>query len=82
MSNMLLMMPSYVETDDQLRSIEEIKRDIRILIPWIDFWLGMLVLGKAEGLQCVQHLRLSMILKQVIISSSDDGLAQQHYTNF
>ena len=43
----------YVETDDQLRSIEEIKRDMQDSHPMDRlFWLEMLVLGRLR-LQCV-----------------------------
>ncbi len=36
----------YIETDDQLRSIEEIKKIWNRIVRWTDCWLETSVLGK------------------------------------
>lgn len=46
----------YIETDDQLRSIEEIKKIWNRIVRWTDCWLETSVLGKQRSL-CEQLLR-------------------------
>ncbi len=61
-------------------SIEKSKKDMQDSHPMDRLWLEMLVFGRAWGLQYVTKAVNDH--KQVVVPSSDDGLAQQHYTNF
>lgn len=71
----------YVETDDQLRSIEEIKRDMQASQPMDRLLVGDVGFGKTEVAMRAAFKAVNDH-KQVIILVPTTVLAQQHYTNF
>lgn len=71
----------YVETDDQLRSIEEIKRDMQASQPMDRLLVGDVGFGKTEVAMRAAFKAVNDH-KQVVILVSTTVLAQQHYTNF
>lgn len=71
----------YVETDDQLRSIEEIKRDMQASQPMDRLLVGDVGFGKTEVAMRVAFKAVNDH-KQVVILVPTTVLAQQHYTNF
>lgn len=72
---------SYVETDDQLRSIEEIKRDMQASQPMDRLLVGDVGFGKTEVAMRAAFKAINDH-KQVVILVPTTVLAQQHYTNF
>lgn len=71
----------YVETDDQLRSIEEIKRDMQASQPMDRLLVGDVGFGKTEVAMRATFKAVNDH-KQVVILVPTTVLAQQHYTNF
>lgn len=71
----------YVETDDQLRSIEEIKRDMQASQPMDRILVGDVGFGKTEVAMRAAFKAVNDH-KQVVILVPTTVLAQQHYTNF
>ncbi|HGJ7126874.1 TPA: transcription-repair coupling factor [Streptococcus pneumoniae] len=71
----------YVETDDQLRSIEEIKRDMQTSQPMDRLLVGDVGFGKTEVAMRAAFKAVNDH-KQVVILVPTTVLAQQHYTNF
>ncbi|HET0841038.1 TPA: transcription-repair coupling factor [Streptococcus pneumoniae] len=71
----------YVETDDQLRSIEEIKRDMQASQPMDRLLVGDVGFGKTE-VSMRAAFKAVNDHKQVVILVPTTVLAQQHYTNF
>ncbi|HGV3392228.1 TPA: transcription-repair coupling factor [Streptococcus pneumoniae] len=71
----------YVETDDQLRSIEEIKRDMQASHPMDRLLVGDVGFGKTEVAMRAAFKAVNDH-KQVVILVPTTVLAQQHYTNF
>ncbi|HGL8430460.1 TPA: transcription-repair coupling factor [Streptococcus pneumoniae] len=71
----------YVETDDQLRSIEEIKRDMQASQPMDRLLVGDVRFGKTEVAMRAAFKAVNDH-KQVVILVPTTVLAQQHYTNF
>ncbi|BDS59622.1 transcription-repair coupling factor [Streptococcus pneumoniae] len=71
----------YVETDDQLRSIEEIKRDMQASQPMDRLLVGDVGFGKTEVAMRAAFKSVNDH-KQVVILVPTTVLAQQHYTNF
>ncbi|HEV6660355.1 TPA: transcription-repair coupling factor [Streptococcus pneumoniae] len=71
----------YVETDDQLRSIEEIKRDMQASQPMDRLLVGDVGFGKTEVTMRAAFKAVNDH-KQVVILVPTTVLAQQHYTNF
>lgn len=71
----------YVETDDQLRSIEEIKRDMQASQPMDRLLVGDIGFGKTEVAMRAAFKAVNDH-KQVVILVPTTVLAQQHYTNF
>lgn len=71
----------YVETDDQLRSIEEIKRDMQASQPMDRLLVGDVGFGKTEVAMRAAFKAVNDH-KQVVILAPTTVLAQQHYTNF
>lgn len=71
----------YVETDDQLRSIEEIKRDMQDSQPMDRLLVGDVGFGKTEVAMRAAFKAVNDH-KQVVILVPTTVLAQQHYTNF
>ncbi|HGK9162505.1 TPA: transcription-repair coupling factor [Streptococcus pneumoniae] len=71
----------YVETDDQLRSIEEIKRDMQASQPMDRLLVGDVGFGKTEVAMRAAFKAVNEH-KQVVILVPTTVLAQQHYTNF
>ncbi|VSS11563.1 transcription-repair coupling factor [Streptococcus pneumoniae] len=71
----------YVETDDQLRSIEEIKRDMQASQPMDRLLVGDVGFGKTE-VAMRSAFKAVNDHKQVVILVPTTVLAQQHYTNF
>ncbi|MDS4833556.1 transcription-repair coupling factor [Streptococcus pneumoniae] len=71
----------YVETDDQLRSIEEIKRDMQSSQPMDRLLVGDVGFGKTEVAMRAAFKAVNDH-KQVVILVPTTVLAQQHYTNF
>ncbi|HEW0361969.1 TPA: transcription-repair coupling factor [Streptococcus pneumoniae] len=71
----------YVETDDQLRSIEEIKRDMQASQPMDRLLVGDVGFGKTEVAMRTAFKAVNDH-KQVVILVPTTVLAQQHYTNF
>ncbi|HHA8095062.1 TPA: transcription-repair coupling factor [Streptococcus pneumoniae] len=71
----------YVETDDQLRSIEEIKRDMQASQPMDRLLVGDVGFGKTE-VAMRAAFKVVNDHKQVVILVPTTVLAQQHYTNF
>ncbi|EOB28036.1 transcription-repair coupling factor [Streptococcus pneumoniae 357] len=71
----------YVEKDDQLRSIEEIKRDMQASQPMDRLLVGDVGFGKTEVAMRAAFKAVNDH-KQVVILVPTTVLAQQHYTNF
>ena len=71
----------YVETDDQLRSIQEIKKDMESDRPMDRLLVGDVGFGKTE-VAMRAAFRAVNDHKQVAILVPTTVLAQQHYTNF
>ena len=71
----------YVETDDQLRSIEEIKRDMQNSQPMDRLLVGDVGFGKTEVAMRAAFKAVNDH-KQVVVLVPTTVLAQQHYTNF
>lgn len=71
----------YVETDDQLRSIEEIKRDMQASQPMDRLLVGDVGFGKTEVAMRAAFKAVNDH-KQVVILVPTTVSAQQHYTNF
>ncbi|CVO57829.1 transcription-repair coupling factor [Streptococcus pneumoniae] len=71
----------YVETDDQLRSIEEIKRDMQASQPMDRLLVGDVGFGKTEVAMRAAFKAVNDH-KQVVILVPTTVLAQQHYKNF
>ncbi|WP_447383457.1 transcription-repair coupling factor [Streptococcus pseudopneumoniae] len=71
----------YVETDDQLRSIEEIKRDMQDSQPMDRLLVGDVGFGKTEVAMRTAFKAVNDH-KQVVVLVPTTVLAQQHYTNF
>ncbi|KEQ49207.1 transcription-repair coupling factor [Streptococcus mitis subsp. carlssonii] len=71
----------YVETDDQLRSIEEIKRDMQASQPMDRLLVGDVGFGKTEVAMRAAFKAVNGH-KQVVVLVPTTVLAQQHYTNF
>lgn len=71
----------YVETDDQLRSIEKIKRDMQASQPMDRLLVGDVGFGKTEVAMRAAFKAVNDH-KQVVILVPTTVLAQQHYTNF
>lgn len=71
----------YVETDDQLRSIEEIKRDMQASQPMDRLLVGDVGFGKTEVAMRAAFKAVNDH-KQVVILVPTTVLAQHHYTNF
>lgn len=71
----------YVETDDQLRSIEEIKRDMQASQPMDRLLVGDVGFVKTEVAMRAAFKAVNDH-KQVVILVPTTVLAQQHYTNF
>ena len=71
----------YVETDDQLRSIEKKKRDMQASQPMDRLLVGDVGFGKTEVAMRAAFKAVNDH-KQVVILVPTTVLAQQHYTNF
>ena len=71
----------YVETADQLRSIEEIKRDMQDSQPMDRLLVGDVGFGKTEVAMRAAFKAVNDH-KQVVVLVPTTVLAQQHYTNF
>ena len=71
----------YVETDDQLRSIKEIKKDMESQKPMDRLLVGDVGFGKTEVAMRAAFKAVNDN-KQVAILVPTTVLAQQHYTNF
>ena len=71
----------YVETDDQLRSIQEIKKDMESKQPMDRLLVGDVGFGKTEVAMRAAFKAVNDH-KQVAILVPTTVLAQQHYTNF
>ena len=71
----------YVETDDQLRSIEEIKKDMQDSHPMDRLLVGDVGFGKTEVAMRAAFKAVNDH-KQVVVLVPTTVLAQQHYTNF
>ena len=71
----------YVETDDQLRSIEEIKRDMQASQPMDRLLVGDVGFGKTEVAMRAAFKAVNDH-KQAVVLVPTTVLAQQHYTNF
>ena len=71
----------YVETDDQLRSVEEIKRDMQACQPMDRLLVGDVGFGKTEVAMRAAFKAVNDH-KQVVVLVPTTVLAQQHYTNF
>ena len=71
----------YVETDDQLRSITEIKKDMESQKPMDRLLVGDVGFGKTEVAMRAAFKAVNDN-KQVAILVPTTVLAQQHYTNF
>ncbi|HGL7207554.1 TPA: transcription-repair coupling factor [Streptococcus pneumoniae] len=67
----------YVETDDQLRSIEEIKRDMQASQPMDRLLVGDVGFGKTE---VAMRAAFKAVNDHNLVPTT--VLAQQHYTNF
>jgi len=71
----------YVETEDQLRSIQEIKKDMESKQPMDRLLVGDVGFGKTEVAMRAAFKAVNDH-KQVAILVPTTVLAQQHYTNF
>lgn len=72
---------AYVETEDQLRSIKEIKKDMESTNPMDRLLVGDVGFGKTEVAMRATFKAINDH-KQVAILVPTTVLAQQHYTNF
>lgn len=72
---------AHVETEDQLRSIQEVKKDMEASSPMDRLLVGDVGFGKTE---VAMRAAFKAVLdgKQVAILVPTTVLAQQHYTNF
>ena len=71
----------YVETEDQLRSIDEIKRDMQNSQPMDRLLVGDVGFGKTEVAMRAAFKAVNDH-KQVVVLVPTTVLAQQHYSNF
>ncbi|MFS9148880.1 transcription-repair coupling factor [Streptococcus infantis] len=71
----------YVETEDQLRSIEEIKKDMQSAQPMDRLLVGDVGFGKTEVAMRAAFKAVNDH-KQVVVLVPTTVLAQQHYSNF
>ncbi|WP_083312337.1 transcription-repair coupling factor [Streptococcus sp. HMSC062D07] len=71
----------YVETEDQLRSIEEIKKDMQASQPMDRLLVGDVGFGKTEVAMRAAFKAVNNH-KQVVVLVPTTVLAQQHYNNF
>ena len=71
----------YVETEDQLRSIEEIKKDMQSPQPMDRLLVGDVGFGKTEVAMRAAFKAVNNH-KQVVVLVPTTVLAQQHYSNF
>ena len=71
----------YVETEDQLRSIDEIKRDMQTSQPMDRLLVGDVGFGKTEVAMRAAFKAVNDH-KQVVVLVPTTVLAQQHYSNF
>ena len=71
----------YIETDDQLRSIEEIKKDMELNRPMDRLLVGDVGFGKTEVAMRAAFKAVNDH-KQVAVLVPTTVLAQQHYANF
>ncbi len=71
----------YVETEDQLRSIEEIKKDMQNSRPMDRLLVGDVGFGKTEVAMRAAFKAVNDH-KQVVVLVPTTVLAQQHYSNF
>lgn len=71
----------YVETEDQLRSIEEIKKDMQSSQPMDRLLVGDVGFGKTEVAMRAAFKAVNNH-KQVVVLVPTTVLAQQHYSNF
>ena len=71
----------YVETEDQLRSIEEIKKDMQASQPMDRLLVGDVGFGKTEVAMRAAFKAVNNH-KQVVVLVPTTVLAQQHYSNF
>ena len=71
----------YVETEDQLRSIEEIKKDMQAPQPMDRLLVGDVGFGKTEVAMRAAFKAVNNH-KQVVVLVPTTVLAQQHYSNF
>jgi len=71
----------YVETEDQLRSIEEIKKDMQDSQPMDRLLVGDVGFGKTEVAMRAAFKAVNNH-KQVVVLVPTTVLAQQHYSNF
>lgn len=71
----------YVETEDQLRSIEEIKKDMQASQPMDRLLVGDVGFGKTEVAMRAAFKAVNDH-KQVVVLVPTTVLAQQHYSNF
>ena len=71
----------YVETEDQLRSIEEIKKDMQTPQPMDRLLVGDVGFGKTEVAMRAAFKAVNNH-KQVVVLVPTTVLAQQHYSNF
>ena len=71
----------YVETEDQLRSIDEIKKDMQAPQPMDRLLVGDVGFGKTEVAMRAAFKAVNNH-KQVVVLVPTTVLAQQHYSNF
>ena len=71
----------YIETEDQLRSIEEIKKDMQAPQPMDRLLVGDVGFGKTEVAMRAAFKAVNDH-KQVVVLVPTTVLAQQHYSNF
>ena len=71
----------YVETEDQLRSIDEIKKDMQAPQPMDRLLVGDVGFGKTEVAMRAAFKAVNDH-KQVVVLVRTTVLAQQHYSNF
>ena len=71
----------YVETEDQLRSIDEIKKDMQASQPMDRLLVGDVGFGKTEVAMRAAFKAVNNH-KQVVVLVPTTVLAQQHYSNF
>jgi Transcription-repair coupling factor (superfamily II helicase) len=71
----------FVETDDQLKSIEDIKNDFKKLIPADRLIVGDVAFGKTEVIMRAVFLAAKSNLQSLILVPTT-LLSRQHYNNF